>query len=391
MGKKKYNQEVKDWNELLKDFQAGDAISLLAKKYKLPESSLRYKLAKAGEVKDSRFKGTVEALKDAPEGYFVKGVSSLMDGEGNISRQWVKVDKVAEDKYQLFKTAVNSVVESVKPAPKRKLNSPTNKDMMTVYSIGDAHIGLLAHHLETGEDHDLKIAEEDLLIAMDLMVQQSIATDTAFIIDVGDFFHADNASNETSHSGNKLDVDGRYAKVLDVGLNLTVKLVNAALTKHAKVIWRSAIGNHNEHSAIMMTAFLKAWFKDEPRVEIADTPNMFYYHTFGRNLIGVTHGHTCKAEKLGEVMSVDCKDQWSTSDHRYWYTGHIHHQSVKEFTNCIVETFNTLAGKDAWHNAAGYRSKQSMKAITLHKEHGEISRNTVTLAMVRDVKSGKGV
>ena len=51
--------------------------------------------------------------------------------------------------------------------------------------------------------------------------------------------------------------------------------------------------------------------------------------------------------------------------------------------------FNTLAGKDAWHSASGYRSKQSMKAITLHKTHGEVTRNTVTLAMGREVQDAK--
>lgn len=358
---KKYNQEIDGWDDLIEEFKAGAKVPALARKYNIPKSSLKYKLAKAGYGSDVRFKGEVTPLaplRPAGEGDFVKSFSSYLGPDGEITRQWVTVDKEGQDKYLMFKQAVDSVVQKVRPAPKRKLNTPTNDDMMSVYSIGDAHIGLLAHHLETGEDHDLKIAEEDLLVAMDLMIKQSLPTTQALIIDVGDFFHADNASNETSHSGNKLDVDGRYAKVLDIGLNLTVRLVEQALEKHAKVIWRSAIGNHNEHSAIMMTAFLKAWFKDEPRVEIADTPNMFYYHVFGKNLIGITHGHTVKAEKLGEVMSVDCKDLWSASEHRYWYTGHIHHQSVKEFTNCVVETFNTLAGKDAWHSASGYRSKQ---------------------------------
>ena len=387
---KKYNEEIEHWDAIISSFDAGIKVKAIAKKYGIAASSLKYRLAKAGKMKDSRFKGEPLApLRPAGEGDFIKAHSSFLDENGKIIRQWVKVDKQGEDKYKMFRNAVESITKTITPVPSRKLNKPTKKDMMTIYSIGDAHIGLLAHHLETGEDHDLRIAEEDLLIAMDMMVAQSLPTETAFIIDVGDFFHADNASNETSGHGNKLDVDGRYAKVLDVGLNLTVKLVEQALTKHKKVIWRSAIGNHNEHSAIMMTAFLKAWFKDEPRVEIADTPNMFYYHTFGKNLIGVTHGHTVKAEKLGEVMSVDCKDQWSDSDHRYWYTGHIHHQTVKEFTNCVVETFNTLAGKDAWHSASGYRSKQSMKAITLHKTHGEVTRNTVTLAMVREVQDAK--
>ena len=309
-------EKIDNWQEILDDLEAGMTQRAIAAKYGLPESTLRYRLAQVGKVKDSRFKGKVKPVKKAPKGYFVKGTSSLLDGEGNIKIQWVKTDKTAEDKYALFKKAVKSVTKRVKPIKAIKQPSHTMEDLMSIYSIGDAHIGLLAHHLETGEDHDLSIAEADLEIAMDLMVKQSLETETAFIIDVGDWFHADNAANETTHSGNKLDVDGRYAKVLDVGLRLTVRLVERALLKHKKVIWRSAIGNHNEHSAIMMSAFLKAWFRDNPRVEIADTPNMFYYHVFGKNLIGVTHGHTVKAEKLGEIMSVDCKKEWSNSEQR---------------------------------------------------------------------------
>ena len=175
----------------------------------------------------------------------------------------------------------------------------------------DAHIGMLAWHKESNDDHDLSIAYDDLTAAMALLVKQSVATDECFIVDVGDFFHSDNMDNRTARGGNALDVDGRYPKVLDIGLRLTTELIDMALTKHKTVRWRSAIGNHNEHSAIMISAFLSAWYRNEPRVIIHDTPNMFMYHQFGKNLIGITHGHTVKAQKLGEIMSVDCKDMRS--------------------------------------------------------------------------------
>jgi len=137
----------------------------------------------------------------------------------------------------------------------------------------------------------------------------------------------------------------------------------------------------------MMSQFIKAWYRNEPRVVVHDEPGMFMYHQFGKNLIGITHGHTAKADKLGEIMAVDCSDLWSATKYRYWYCGHIHHQSVKEYPSCVVETFRTLAGKDAWHHASGYRSGQDMKCITLHKDYGEISRNTVSLYQVRNSTS----
>ena len=361
--------------EIVDDLESGMAVRAIARKHSIHEATLRYRLKKAGLDKKSQ---------DDKEEILI-GTSTLTDENGDVKLKWTKTKVEDTNRLESFKQALTNFMSEDDIVHKEVIKEPLAVDYetMSVYTIGDAHIGMLAWDKETGDDHDLIIAQRDLLKAMDLLTEQSHQSETAFIIDVGDWFHADNASNTTSHSGNALDVDGRYPKVLEIGLSLTVKLIDIALRKHSRVMWRSAIGNHNEHSAIMMTAFIKAWYRNEPRVVVMDTPNMFMYHKFGKNLIGVTHGHTCKAEKLGEVMSVDCKNDWSSTNQRYWYTGHIHHQSVKEFSNCVVETFRTLAGKDAWHSSAGYRSGQDMKCITLHKEYGEISRNTVSLAMVR--------
>jgi hypothetical protein len=241
---------------------------------------------------------------------------------------------------------------------------------------------MLAWAPETGESYDLQAAEDRHIQAMEMLVAQSNPTEHAFIIDVGDFFHADNADNRTSHSGHALDVDGRYAKVLEVGLHLATKLIDLALAKHQTVHWRSAIGNHNDHSAIMMNKFIKAYYRCDPRVIVHDSPAAIYYHQFGQVLLGITHGHKVKADRLGEIMAVDCESIWSSTKYRYFYTGHVHHQSVKEYPSCVVETFRTLTPKDAWHAASGYRSKQDMKCITLHSAHGEISRNTVSVSQL---------
>lgn len=199
-----------------------------------------------------------------------------------------------------------------------------------------------------------------------------------------DFQHSDNMENRTAASGAPLDVDGRYAKVLEACIRLATTLIDLALQKHEVVRWRSAIGNHNAHSALMMNQFVKAYYRNEPRVIVHDSPSMFMYHQFGKVLIGVTHGNTVKPDALGEIMAVDCESIWSDTKYRYWYLGHVHHQSVKEYRSCIVETFRTLAGKDAWHAGSGYRSGQDMKCITLHKDYGEISRNTVSVAQLQE-------
>lgn len=309
----------------------------------------------------------------------LKSTSTLYDSLGNVKMQWVKSDVPKQVQLDAFESAIAAIVDRVPStftAP--PLSTTATEELLTIYPIGDAHIGMLAWGPETGTDNDLSIIEHSLTTAMNLLVEQATPSAEAFIIDVGDWFHSDNEQNRTK-SGNALDVDGRYAKVLEVGLMLATKLIEAALMKHSIVHWRSAIGNHNDHSAIMMNQFIKAYYRNEPRVVVHCSPAMFYYYQFGKNLLGITHGHTAKADRLGEIMAVDQEDIWSSTKFRYWYTGHVHHQSVKEYPSCVVETFRTLASKDAWHTAMGYRSGQDMKCITLHKDYGEISRNVVNL------------
>lgn len=316
-------------------------------------------------------------------GEVLKGTSTLFDSDGSIKQQWVKTDVPRQQQLDAFKQAIETFSSSVPSAtPSKPLTAPIVDDTMAIYPIGDAHVGMLAWKPESGADNDLVTIETALTSAITMLVQQATPSKEAFIIDVGDWFHSDNQNNRTSKGNNALDVDGRYAKVLEVGLLLATKLIDCALTKHETVHWRSAIGNHNDHSALMMNQFIKAYYRNDSRVIVHCSPAMFYYHKFGKNLIGITHGHAAKAEKLGEIMAVDCNDYWSETRFRYWYTGHVHHQSVKEFPSCVVETFRTLSGKDAWHASMGYRSGQDMKCIILHKDYGEVSRTTVNLAQL---------
>lgn len=315
-------------------------------------------------------------------GEILKGTSTLYGPNNEIKQQWVKTDVPKQQSLDAFTKAMETLVKRVTPVIPKIDNTVTDNDLLTIYPIGDAHIGMLAWHLESGQDNDLGIATRRHIAALTKAVEKADPSEEAFIIDVGDFFHADNANNRTERGGNALDVDGRYAKVLQAGLQLAADMIEIALTKHKVVHWRSAIGNHNNHSAIMINYYLQAYFKNEPRVIIHESPAMYYYHKFGKNLIGITHGHTCKPDKLGELMAVDCEKSWSTTKYRYWYLGHVHHQSVKEYPSCTVETFRTLSGKDAWHSEMGYRSGQDLKVITLHKYYGEVERNTISLAML---------
>jgi len=87
-----------------------------------------------------------------------------------------------------------------------------------------------------------------------------------------------------------------------------------------------------------------------------------------------------KPAELPLIMATSKPEDWGASKHRYLWMGHIHHKSaIKEYGNVIVESFRSPAARDAWHSGSGYTSGRSMTAITIHKQYGEISRQTANI------------
>ena len=123
-------------------------------------------------------------------------------------------------------------------------------------------------------------------------------------------------------------------------------------------------------------------YEKNPRVTFDDGPGRFHYHQFGDVLIGVTHGDTVKPEKLGELMATDRPKEWGETTFRYWLTGHIHNRKVYELSGCMVESFRTLAPKDAWTASMGYRSGRDMYSIAIHKRFGEVERHRTDIIML---------
>jgi hypothetical protein len=150
--------------------------------------------------------------------------------------------------------------------------------------------------------------------AVDQTVLNSPQSGLALVVFGGDYFHADNKNNQTARSHNALDVDGRYDKVIGVGTRLAVRIVDRHLRHHEHVIVRALKGNHDEHSSVALAWFLKAWYRNEPRVTVDVDASLFFWHRFHDVMLGSTHGHECKIKDLPQVMAVRCAADWGATE-----------------------------------------------------------------------------
>lgn len=343
--------------------------------------SLRSKAAMQGHAPASGMTNTV------PRPFIVKGVSTLYDSAGNIAAQWVKSTLDQTQVLAALEEWVGWLVEDAKgKSPHVHAPVGTTDDLLAVYPMGDPHFGMLAWAQETGQDFDLEIAENLTRAAIDRLVEAAPPADTGLVINLGDFFHADDSTNRTPHGKNVLDVDGRYAKIMQVGLRCMVYVVLKTLERHKRVVVRNVAGNHDPHAAWALAFALDAYFSNEPRVKVELSPAPFWFYTHGSTLIGVCHGDGIKVADLGPVMAHDRPKEWGEAQFRYWYIGHVHHSQVKELVGVTVESFRTLASGDAWHNSKGYRSGRDMRCIVISKDHGEIERHRCDVAMLRAKK-----
>jgi hypothetical protein len=323
-----------------------------------------------------------DMTKTVPQGFLVKGVSTYYNNEGQVAGQWVKSSVNEQAFLEQMEAAIEGLASSLKGMAK-PTHPPkaSSDDVLCVYPLGDPHFGMYAWWQEAGEDFDLEHAERLTCGAIDRLISSAPASSIALLLNLGDMFHADNQKN-TSQSGHQLDVDGRWAKVLQVGLRAMIYCIKSLLKKHAKVVFRINKGNHDGHSSYALAMMLSCYFADEPRVEIDLSPSLTWYYTFGANLIGSTHGDTIKGKDMIGIMAADRPEDWGRTKHRYWYVGHVHHHDSKEYAGGVVEYFRTLAAKDAWHAGQGYRAGRDMRLIVLHKDHGEIERHRCDVAMV---------
>jgi hypothetical protein len=336
---------------------------------------LKRKAALAGYSPDHDMTRTV------PAGYLVKGVSTYYNAEGKAAGQWVKSTLDQQQLEETIRTAIEALASSVKRAKPIAQPKRANEDLLCVYPMGDPHFGMYAWWEEAGEDFDIDIAERITCNAIDRLIASAPPAETALLLNLGDMFHADNQKNVTN-SGHQLDVDGRWAKVLKVGLRAMIYCVDSLLRKHQRVIFRINKGNHDGHSSYALAMMLSCYYDKEPRVTVDLSPALTWYYRFGKNLIGSTHGDTIKGKDMMGIMAADRPEDWGGTKFRAWYVGHVHHHDSKEYAGGVVEYFRTLAAKDAWHAGQGYRAGRDMRLIVLHREHGEIERHRCDIGSV---------
>ncbi len=310
----------------------------------------------------------------AGEGYRLKGTSTLVGKDGEVKLQWIKTQADQEALERMQRAAFQVLCEQLPPIAPIAAPAAQIADLLTLYTITDSHVGMLAWDKESGEDWDLNIAEKCLVETFVQMIDAAPASAVGVVNQLGDFLHFDSLQPMTPTNHHILDADSRYQKMVEVAVRILRRVIEHALTKHARVQVFMHEGNHDPAGSVWLRVMFAQLYKDNPRVEVGMSPNPYVALRWGKVLLGFHHGHLVKLASLPQIFAAKFREEWGTCPFVYVHTGHRHHVEEKEHPGVKVIQHPTLAAADAYAARGGWLSKRQATSMTYHKERGEIAR-----------------
>ena len=229
-----------------------------------------------------------------------------------------------------------------------------------VLVVADCHFGKYAWAKSTGEaDYDLDIAAQLLRDAAEELLQAAsgYAPGRITVAGLGDLFHYDTPSGTTT-SGTPLERDGRLQKMIAVGTDSLVSVIDAASTV-AATDTLVVNGNHDETLTWAFHRVLLERYAKSKRVTVDETYTPRKYLRSGANLLGFVHGHRAK-KRLPQLMAHEAAAAWADCPYREVHTGHLHHQSaewsrpIETIDGVLVRIAPSLGPADDWHAASGF-------------------------------------
>ncbi|MDB4725990.1 hypothetical protein OAF54_01045, partial [bacterium] len=319
------------------------------------------------------------------------GVSKKPDQPLQVWNQnwavWVKrrVPRAISDAFDLFEQRL--LERTPKPRARKRTYSVPQDACMLEVGLVDMHFGKLAWNRETENDYDLKIAEALFENAVEDILNRTAAFKfDKILMPIGsDMFHINDASFTTPTAHNNLDVDGRLAKIYEVGGYAAMRAIDRLL-EIAPVDVVFVPGNHDQDIAYFLAVMLKVAYRNDDRITIDVEPHGRKYIEYGTNLLGLCHmaKKGTKPERMGGIMAGERAEAWARTKVHEWHVGHDHRRGVwdinatQEELGVRVVTLPSLTGTDLWHYDQGFvLQRRCAEAYVWSKTEGPIANFSV--------------
>ena len=267
---------------------------------------------------------------------------------------------------------IRAAFEDMKPAEPVAPPGNVMADLCNVIPLFDVHFGMLAWGRETGvQNYDMEVATGDLKYAFEKVLSLTPVAEQAILIIGGDFFHADDNTSETPANRHKLDVDGRYHKIIEQAVEVLGYVIGRVQSRHRKTIVRVLRGNHDVNSHVALKFALSQRYRKDGSVEVDMDPRDFFMAQWGRSAIFAHHGDKAPPERMTLYVSDVCPF-WSETRHRHFYTGHVHKDTARDVGPLRWESLRAFCPPDSYAAGMGYAGRRALRIDTYHRVDGRV-------------------
>lgn len=339
----------------------------------LTERQVKTRLADARRWLESdpsaQFAAKASGANVMPHSYWVKrdGVSAYFQTpkeEGSVSL----IDRVSD----AFKDI---------PAYVPQEAEFTASDLLHVYALFDAHIGMRAYSLETmGDDYDLRHAERDIKAAITRLSEAGGGE--ALLVVGGDTLHHDNNDNTTFASKHPLDVDGRIFRVTKMAVDVIAWSAERLSQKHEKVTIKVHRGNHDPHAHVALAIGLHQRYRECGRIVVDMGEADWFWKQWGKCAVFTTHGDRPKSPQEFILKMADICPFYSQSPHRIAITGHVHKMQMQRIGGALWCSVDGFCPPDEY--GSQFSGRRGLAKMTLDKERGLTSMSFDPIIRIDD-------
>jgi predicted phosphodiesterase len=274
-------------------------------------------------------------------------------------KQWEEVERDAEKWRNFERTLLQELQKSISksPSPARIRLKPVDPFAL-VMAPQDFHWGGYAWKDETGEAYSRKEAEQRILSKTTEIVSLLPGRPEKIYLSVGgDWFHID-GDHATTTKGTPQEIEGSPSEIFITGCEMALHHVEV-LRQVAPVELVFMGGNHDRANSLALMMYLQAWYRNTADVIVHRTSQLRTYLEYQQVLMGFTHGDKVKPKDLGVVMATEAREAWGRTTSHIWFTGHLHHEVVREVGGIVQYQLPSLAGTDRWHARQGYTAARA--------------------------------
>ncbi|HET8730472.1 MAG TPA: hypothetical protein VFM34_05115 [Moraxellaceae bacterium] len=310
-----------------------------------------------------------------PDGFNVRGVSTLYDAKGKAVSQWVKSGADDARRREIMKGIFDAFADDLPRVPPSKPITVDAPDLLNLYTFTDGHVGAYAWAAEGGAEWNLDIAEQTFVDAGNYLMKVAPKAKKCILSFQGDWLHFDGMLPVTPTHGHVLDAAGRPGQVVTYAIRICRRLIAAALKRHEQVDVVVSEGNHDLYSSLWLRRLLTVAYENEQRVNVHQHESPYHATTHGLCFIGWHHGHLKKNEQLPLLFATRFPEMWGRTRYRDAHGGHWHHERVNEHSGMTYWQHGALPAPDSHASRNGYDSHRQATAITYSAKCGRIAVN----------------